>query len=164
MARPQPQFTEEEKNAINKEIKNKQTQPVYKRLMVMKLKAETRMTSKEIAMQLNLYPSSVDKMVFKYKKGGINALLGLGYGGNNRYLSSKEEKEFLDTFEKKADAGKILEVKEIQKAYEEKIKKNVSKNTIYIMLNRNGWRKVMPRSKHPNKASDEDIEAYKKNL
>ena len=31
-----------------------------------------------------------------------------------------------------------------------------------LVLERHGWRKVMPRSKHPQKASDEAIEASKK--
>ena len=39
----------------------------------------------------------------------------------------------------------------------------VAKSTVYNMLYRNNWRKVMPRSKHPKKASDEAIEVYKKN-
>ena len=33
---------------------------------------------------------------------------------------------------------------------------------IYAVLHRNGWRKTMPRSRHPKKASDEAIEASKK--
>jgi len=163
MGRPQPRFNENEIEVINQEIKKKQTQPVYKRLMVIKLRAERQITSNEIAALLNLYPSTVNKIVYRYKKEGLKSLLGLKYEGHNRYLSKHEEKEFLDEFNKDADAGRILEVKEIQNAYEKKVGKNVSKNTVYAMLRRNGWRKVMPRSKHPNKASDEAIEAYKKN-
>lgn len=33
---------------------------------------------------------------------------------------------------------------------------------IYFVLHRHGWRKVMPCSKHPKKASDEEIAASKK--
>ncbi|MDE7249890.1 MAG: winged helix-turn-helix domain-containing protein, partial [Lachnospiraceae bacterium] len=33
---------------------------------------------------------------------------------------------------------------------------------IYCVLKRHGWRKVMPRSRHPKKASEEVIETSKK--
>ncbi|MCI8758540.1 MAG: winged helix-turn-helix domain-containing protein [Oscillospiraceae bacterium] len=33
---------------------------------------------------------------------------------------------------------------------------------IYCVLHRHGWRKVMPRSKHPKKASEDEIAASKK--
>jgi len=37
-----------------------------------------------------------------------------------------------------------------------------SNSQIYYVLSRHGWRKVMPHSKHPNKASDGAIKASKK--
>ena len=56
----------------------------------------------------------------------------------------------------------MLEVSEIARAYEEKIGKKVSLVMIYLLLKRHNWRKVMPRSKHPKKADEQAIEAYKK--
>ena len=79
-------------------------------------------------------------------------------------MTPEEEKEFLEPFMQQALAGGILEVSEIIKEYSNKLEKKVSKSTVYDLLHRNGWRKVMPRSKHPNKASDEAIKAYKKNV
>ena len=57
--------------------------------------------------------------------------------------------------------GKV-EVKEIKQAFDEQIGKETGNSYIYTMLKRNGWRKVMPRAKHPKKADDEAIEASKK--
>ncbi|MBR4040361.1 MAG: winged helix-turn-helix domain-containing protein [Clostridia bacterium] len=37
----------------------------------------------------------------------------------------------------------------------------VSDTQIYYVLHRHGWRKIMPRSRHPKKASEEAIEASK---
>ena len=86
------------------------------------------------------------------------------YGGNRRYLSKEDEKAFIKEFDQRAEKGEMLEISEIAKAFNEKVGKETDLSTIYYLLKRNGWRKVMPRSKHPNKASDEAIEAYKKNL
>lgn len=63
-----------------------------------------------------------------------------------------------------AQAGQLVEVSAILRAYEEKTGRTLEKShgQIYYVLKRHGWRKVMPRSKHPNKASDEVIEASKK--
>ena len=104
MGRPQPKFSDEEKEAINKELKKKQTQAVYKRLMVLKLKANGENNSNDIATELQMYPSSVNKIVFRYRKEGLLAILGQKYKGNHRNLSREEEKNFLESFEKLAEA------------------------------------------------------------
>ena len=56
----------------------------------------------------------------------------------------------------------MLEVSDIISGYENLIGRAVAKSIVYKMLKRHGWRKVMPRSQHPNKASIEEIEDYKK--
>jgi len=80
-------------------------------------------------------------------------------------MTLEQEQAFLEPYREKAIAGEILEVSDIISAYSVALNnKKVSKSTVYDMLHRNGWRKLMPRSVHPNKASDEAIEAYKKNV
>ena len=56
----------------------------------------------------------------------------------------------------------MIEVKEIEAAYQAAVDHPISVSQIYFVLHRHGWRKVMPRSRHPQKASDEMIEASKK--
>ena len=58
--------------------------------------------------------------------------------------------------------GEIIEVKEIAAAYQELVGHPISHAQIYYVLHRHEWRKVMPRSKHPKKASEEVIETSKK--
>ena len=78
-------------------------------------------------------------------------------------MTPEQEQAFLEPFREKAIAEEILEVSDIISAYSVALNnKKVSKSTVYDMLHRNRWRKVMPRSVYPNKASTEDIEAYKK--
>ena len=77
-------------------------------------------------------------------------------------MSFEEEEQILEKFYEKAEKGEIVEISEIKRAYQEKVDHKVSETQIYYVLSRHGWRKIMPRSKHPKKASPEDIEASKK--
>lgn len=77
-------------------------------------------------------------------------------------MSEAEEQEILDRFEQKANAGQIVTVQEIKKAFDERIGKDTGRGYIYMVLARHNWRKVMPRSKHPKKADEETIAATKK--
>jgi transposase len=77
-------------------------------------------------------------------------------------MSYEEEQEILDQFAGKAEKGQIITVKEIKAAFDEKIGKDTGRGYIYMLLERHGWRKLKPRSQHPQKASDEEIAASKK--
>ena len=62
----------------------------------------------------------------------------------------------------RAKKGLITTIAKIKRAYEAKIAKNVHKSTIYRLLERHGWRKVMPRSHHPQAKFKEQEEFKKK--
>lgn len=117
-----------------------------------------------IAAQTGYAKSYITELVSKYRNLGISAISGEKYGGNHRNLSDEEENALLEPFKKAAQAGQIIEVGEIKCAYEKAIGRELDNNhgQIYYVLKRHHWRKVMPRSKHPNKASEEDIESSKK--
>jgi len=90
-------------------------------------------------------------------------LSGKGWGGRrNAYLTEKEETKFLAAYFEKAAKGEMLVVNEIKMAYEDKVGSKVPKSTVYRMLNRHGWRKIAPRSRHP-KADTQKQEEFKKN-
>ena len=141
-----------------KTIKDKQTD---KRLRAVQLRGEGK-TNKEIAEQMETSPDMISRWVSAYAKGGVSALLPKKRTGNRRNMSVDEEREFLSEYRKQAQQGQIVEVSQIEAAYEEKVGHSIGSGQIYRVLHRHGWRKVMPRSKHPNKASDEAIEASKK--
>lgn len=77
-------------------------------------------------------------------------------------MSEAEEASFLEAYIQQAEQGHLLDVREIAAAYEEKVGHPIGNSQIYRVLHRHNWRKVMPQSKHPNKASEEVIEASKK--
>ena len=77
-------------------------------------------------------------------------------------MSAEEEAALLEPYQEKAEKGQIIEVSEIKRKYEQAVAHTIGGSQISCVLRRNGWRKVMPRSRHPKKASDEVIEASKK--
>ena len=65
-------------------------------------------------------------------------------GRHHQRLSLEQETEVLAPFIAKANAGGMLKVAPIRQAYEEKIGKAVAPSTVYRLLERHGWRKVVP--------------------
>jgi transposase len=73
-----------------------------------------------------------------------------GRGGRrHQHLTPEQERELLAPFVERAEAGGMLTVGEVQGAYHQRIGKVVSRSTIYRLLERHGWRKIMPRPRHP---------------
>ncbi len=135
---------------------------VDRRLYAVQLRGEG-LTNDEIAQKLDTSDKMVSQWVSAYiNNGGISALLPKERIGMHRNLSIEEEKEFLSAYTKQAEAGQIIDLNELKAAYIEKVGHSIGGSQIYRMLERHGWRKVMPRSKHPQKTSDEAIEASKK--
>lgn len=144
---------------IRKTIRDKK---VDRRLHAVQLRGEG-LTNREIAEKLDASDKMVSQWVSSFiNDGGINALLPKKRIGMHRNMTIEEEKEFLSTYAKQAEAGQIINLNELKAAYIEKVGHSIGGSQIYIMLERHGWRKIMPRSKHPKKASEEAIEASKK--
>ena len=118
--------------------------------------------AKEVAESTGFHVAYVTQLVAKYRENGLDAISGNHYGGNHRNMSVEEEASILAPFKERAEKGELVEISEIAKAYQSAVDHPVSRGQIYTVLHRHGWRKVMPRSKHPKKASDEEIAASKK--
>jgi transposase len=82
-------------------------------------------------------------------------------GRRNQHLTFEEEAEFLAPFLDSAAKGGILVVSQVQVAYEVKIGKAVPPSTVYRLLARHDWRKIVPRPQHP-KADPAAQAAFKK--
>ena len=91
------------------------------------------------------------KLQARYFKEGEAALRRGGEGG--RYfqnLTLEEERQLLQEFLAQSERGGILEVSRVKAAYEQALGRKVPKSTVYRMLApRHGWRKVVPRPRHP---------------
>jgi len=156
-------FSQEQIAEIEAARKRNKHKSVEKRLRVLALRAEG-VKRADVAAVTGFTINHISDLVAKYHKDGLCGIAGNNYKGNRRLLSFEQEKTILDTFEEKAAKGQVVKVSEIKAAYEKEIGRSLDddKSQIYRVLKRHGWRKVMPRSKHPNKASDEVIETSKK--
>ena len=115
----------------------------------------------EIALHTGTSVRTVHQVISDYNRLGAAAIETPGKGGrNNSYISLEAEKEFLSGFIEQAAAGVVTTTK-IKQAFEELVGFEVDKSTIYRMLKRQEWRKVMPRPSHPE-ADLEAQEAFKK--
>ena len=84
------------------------------------------------------------------------------HGGRRREnLSATEETEFLAPFIEKAKAGGILIVSEIRDALHARLGRTVALASVYNLLHRHDWRKLVPDKHHP-KSDAEAQEAFKK--
>ena len=154
-------FSGEEIREIEQARKDNKDKRAEARLKALELRAKGA-KSKEVSEATGFHAVSVTRLVAKYRDYGIEAIAGNHYGGNHRNMSVEEEAAILAPFKERAEKGELVEISEIAKAYQSEVTHPVSKGQIYCVLHRHGWRKVMPRSKHPKKASDEDIAASKK--
>jgi Winged helix-turn helix len=66
-------------------------------------------------------------------------------------MTVAEEKALLARFAKAAGAGEMLTIHDLKAAYEQAIGHQTSDSTIYNVLGRHGWRKLMPRPFHPKR-------------
>jgi len=120
--------------------------------------------AEEIAICVGVSKSLVQKMISRYNREGIQAIEIKSCGGRyHEYLTKEEEKRFLAPFFQQAERGHLTTTREIHLAYEERIGHQIHETTIYRLLERHGWRKLQPRSRHP-KADSQAQEAFKKTL
>ena len=118
----------------------------------------------EIARHCGVSKATVHTVISRYNRLGVAAIETPGKGGRRRqYLTLEEEKEFLAPFFAQAECGEIAAVGQIWQAYAQHIGHDVDDSTIYRLLNRHGWRKLMPRPRHPQ-ADPQAQEQFKKNF
>lgn len=121
------------------------------------------LSPKAIARALGLSVNTVRIVQSHYLQHGAEALVGPGRGGRRRQnLSVKQEETLLGDFVERAREGEVLVVSELKTAYESEVGRRVPKSTVYRLLARHGWRKVVPRPRHPQ-VDAEAQRRFKKN-
>ena len=65
-------------------------------------------------------------------------------------MTLAEEKALLARLAK-AGAGEMLNIHDVKAAYDKAIGHPTSDSTVYNLLHRHGWRKLMPRPFHPKR-------------
>jgi transposase len=118
----------------------------------MVLLREGGMTQPAIAAAMGVSLSTVNRAHMAFDHGGITALKAKPSGGRQREnMTVAEEKALLAHFAKAAGAGEMLNIHDLKAAYERVIGHQTSNSTVYNLLARHGWRKLMPRPFHPKR-------------
>lgn len=141
--------------------KKNRNKNIERRLYVLVMRAEGK-SLEEISEKTGYHISTASKLIARYMRDGISAIAENHYKGNRRNMSFEEEAAILAPFIERAERGEMVDIKEIAAAYQKAVPHKVSDTQIYYVLHRHGWRKIMPRSRHPKKASEEAIDASKK--
>lgn len=141
--------------------KKNRNKNIERRLYVLVMRAEGK-SLEEISEKTGYHISTASKLIARYMRDGISAIAENHYKGNRRNMSFEEEAAMLAPFIERAERGEMVDIKEIAAAYQKAVPHKISDTQIYYVLHRHGWRKIMPRSRHPKKASEEAIEASKK--
>jgi transposase len=134
----------------------------FQRFLCVWLRVMKKMSTSDIAKAIGWNVNTVRVTQKDFIERGVAALTELRRGGRRHaFMSLGEEKEFLSAFEEESAKGHVLVANKIKAALEQRLGHNVHKTTVYRMLHRNGWRKIVPKPSHP-KRDKEAGEAFKK--
>ena len=126
--------------------------PKRRERIQMVLLRESGMPQPAIAEAMGVSLSTVNRAHMAYDQGGLKALKSKPSGGRQREnMTVVEEKVLLARFAKAAGAGEMLNIHDLKAAYEKDIGHETSNSTVYNLLARHRWRKLMPRPFHPKR-------------
>lgn len=121
-------------------------------------------TASEIAKQAGVSPRTVRRVISSYNRLEPAALETPGTGGRrHQYLTAEQERAFLALFVARAQQGEMATAGQIHLALQEQMKHPIHFATVYRLLARHGWRKLMPRPSHP-KADPQEQAVFLKNF
>ncbi len=130
------------------------------RVLAIRLLALGR-TGPDVAQVIGRDPETVYRYKRRFLKEGEAALRTATWGGRrNQVLTLEQEREFVAGFRAAADRGELITAAGMIQALAEQTGRLVDDSTIYRMLERHGWRKVVPRPTHPD-ANPERRGAFK---
>lgn len=133
---------------IRTALSEPRTLGAFKKVLCVWLKYSLSLSSREIALGIGTTPEAVRKIQSRFDKEGLQAFLGKQKGGRKREnISLVREKQILSKFLRRAQRGSVLNVAEIQKAYELSVGRTVARSTIYRLLGRHGLRHYLPRAR-----------------
>jgi transposase len=117
----------------------------------------------ETAEIVGVSTGTVHQWVHRYNHGGPEDYVLKGRGGRRTsYMTLEQESALLEEFTEDAARGLLITAGDVQRRILEKTGREVSDDFVYDLFSRHGWRKIVPRPKHP-KSRKEQQEAFKKN-
>lgn len=153
-------LSEEELRSYIKHASNART--AQKLLVILNAMVDPR-PAREIALHVGVSVRSIHNWIPAYNRSGLAGIMGPGQGGRrNEHMSREQESVFLKPFIQRAVTGDIATTAEIRQALEDFVGHHLHHSVVYRFLERNGWRKVMPRPCHVQ-SNRQVQEEFKKN-
>lgn len=163
--RPQAPFPPNTATRMRQLLKQAKTVPEALRIQAILMRASSASSPQEIAAATGLAINTIRLLHSKFLRQGESILIDrTGRGGRRKAkLSKADEEAFLQQFHDAAAAGKVITVDEIKLAFEKQVGHTVNVSSIYRLMARAGWRKIVPRPRHPKKKPDAE-EGFKKSI
>lgn len=153
-------------NALFQDLKDKmnatKNKIEYMKMRSVYLRKAEKMKAAEVAIAVGTTKGLIYQWTYRYKKYGVDGLINKPCGGRIwAYMSLEKEKELLESITPDAMNGLVVITKVIREKAEQILQKSVSADYAEDLLNRHGWRKIAPRTRHP-KSTPEAQEEFKK--
>jgi transposase len=150
MARTYTPLSSKAAQHIQKLMKKSMSVWEYRRLQCISLR-QFGMQARDAAAIVGLHRDSVLHIWSVYLNDGLEAVLGEKRGRvrSRAHLTRKKERQFLKPFLDRAEKGKLTTVRDVHKAHCKRIGKDVDPTVTYRLLDRHGWRRIVPRPQHP---------------
>jgi len=147
---------------VRKAMSKTKSKAEYQRLQCVYL-ADTQpeLSAEKIGEIVNLCAHRVKMIHSNFRKNGIESVKDKRGGRYRENMTFADEAELLSKFEEESQSGKLVVAGKIKLAYEERIGRKTAESTIYRMLSRHGFRKIVPYQRHP-KTNTEAQETFKK--
>jgi len=138
-----------------------------RRALAILLPADRGCTLEETASMLGVGRATVPRLQaeFRDKLRSADAVVSKRsrWGGRRRaLLSEKQERAFLEPWAEQAKKGQVLVLSPIRAALAQLLGRPVAASVVYRFLERHGWRKIAPDTRHP-KSDPRVQEEWKKN-
>jgi transposase len=115
-----------------------------------------------LASHFGVRPQTVRNLLTPYRQHGPAGVETPGRGQRQRaYLSLEQEQRLLEEFWEESRAGHVSTARGIKAALEHEVGHWVAKSTVYRLMKRHPWRKVVPGPHHP-RGTAEKQETVKK--
>ena len=135
-----------------------------RRIQAVLMRALEDSTPEKIASVVGLSVATVRSLHSRFIREGISCLEDRpGRGGCRRQvINDAELSKLLAQFVDSSKIGGIVSAAQIRLALEKAVGHRIAASTVYRLLAKSGWRKVVPRPHHP-KRDLANIEPFKKN-
>lgn len=146
-----------------KTVKTTESLDEFRSALAVLLPAKLGLTLQNTAALLGRGTASINRMQARLRTGRATVSRDRPWGGRRRsLLTYVEEIEFLEPWAERAKDAGLLVLSPIRAALSERVGHPVKASVVWRLLERHGWRKVAPDTRHP-KNDPKVMAAWKKN-